>query len=83
MQGHHHQVCCAALGTEVPGHRQEQLTQTMIVRLKKIHFFDVPNIVGEGGPFMTPRLRIWPGRRENSRRESYTTFRLGTCSCCI
>ena len=33
------QVWCAALGVEVPGHRQEQLTQTLIVRLLKTHFF--------------------------------------------
>ena len=30
---------CAALGVEVPGHRQQQLTQTLIVRLLKTHFF--------------------------------------------
>ena len=29
---------CGALGAEVPGHRQQQLTQTLIVRLKKTHF---------------------------------------------
>ena len=28
-----------ALGAEVPGYRQQQLTQTLIVRLLKIHFF--------------------------------------------
>ena len=28
---------CAALGAEVPGHRQQQLTQTLIVRLLKTH----------------------------------------------
>ena len=32
-------VRCAALGGEVPGHRQQQLTQTLIVRLLKTHFF--------------------------------------------
>ena len=26
---------CGALGAEVPGHRQQQLTQTLIVRLLK------------------------------------------------
>ena len=31
-------VRCAALGAEVPGHRQQQLTQTLIVRLVKTHF---------------------------------------------
>ena len=30
---------CVALGTEVPVQRQEQLTQTLIVRLLKTHFF--------------------------------------------
>ena len=32
-------VRCAALGAEVPGHRQQQLRQTLIVRLLKTHFF--------------------------------------------
>ena len=32
-------VRCAALGAEVPGHRQQQLTQTWIVRLLKTHLF--------------------------------------------
>ena len=32
-------VRCAALGMEVSGHRQQQLTQTLIVRLLKTHFF--------------------------------------------
>ena len=31
-------VRCAALGVEVPGHRQQQLTQTLVVRLLKTHF---------------------------------------------
>ena len=30
-------VRCGALGAEVPGHRQEQLEQTLIVRLLKTH----------------------------------------------
>ena len=30
---------CAMLGAEVPGHCQQQLTQTLIVRLLKTHFF--------------------------------------------
>ena len=29
----------AALGAEVPGYRQQQLTQTLIVHLLKTHFF--------------------------------------------
>ena len=32
-------ISCAALGVEVPGHRQQQLTQTLIVRLLKTHLF--------------------------------------------
>ena len=28
-------VKCAALGAEVPGHRQKQLTQTLIVKSQK------------------------------------------------
>ena len=28
-----------ALGAEVPGHRQQHLTQTLVVRLLKTHFF--------------------------------------------
>ena len=30
---------CAALGVEVPGHHQQHLTQTLIVRLLKTLFF--------------------------------------------
>ena len=30
---------CGALGAEVPGHRRQQLTQTLIVRLLKTHLF--------------------------------------------
>ena len=32
-------VRCASLGAVVPGNRQQQLTQTLIVRLLKTHFF--------------------------------------------
>ena len=32
-------VRCAALGAEVPGHCQQQLMQTLIVRLLKMHLF--------------------------------------------
>ena len=32
-------VRCAALGAQVPGHCQKQLTQTLIVRLLKTHIF--------------------------------------------
>ena len=39
LQRYKDTVRCAALGAEVPGHRQEQLTQTLIVRLLKTHIF--------------------------------------------
>ena len=32
-------VRCTALGAEIPGHRQKQLTQALIVRLLETHFF--------------------------------------------
>ena len=32
-------VRCDELGAKVPGHRKEQLTQTLIVRLLKTHCF--------------------------------------------
>ena len=35
LQRYKDTVRCAALGAEVPGHRQEQLTQTLIVHLMK------------------------------------------------
>ena len=43
LDGNKDTIRCAALGTEVPGHRQQQLTQTLIVRLLKT-------------PFLTPIL---------------------------
>ena len=39
LQRYKDTVRCAALGAEVPGHRQQQLTQTLIVRLLKTHLF--------------------------------------------
>ena len=33
-------VRCTALGAEVPGHCQQQLMQTLIVRLLELHFFN-------------------------------------------
>ena len=39
LQRYKDTVKCAAPGAEVPGHRQQQLTQTLIVRLLKTHFF--------------------------------------------
>ena len=38
LQRYKDTVRCAALGAEVPGHRQQQLTETLIVRLLKTHF---------------------------------------------
>ena len=46
LQRYKDTVRCAALGAEVPGHRQQQLTQTLIVRLLKTHFF-TPILDGE------------------------------------
>ena len=37
LQRYKDTVRCALLGAEVPGHRQQQLTQTLIVRLLKTH----------------------------------------------
>ena len=39
LQRYKDTVRCAALGAEVPGHCQQQLTQTLIVRLLKTHLF--------------------------------------------
>ena len=39
LQRNMNTVRCVALGAEVPGHRQKQLTHTLIVRLLKTHFF--------------------------------------------
>merc|ERR1711923_662825 len=39
LQRYKETVRCGALGAEVPGHRQQQLTQTLIVRLLKTHLF--------------------------------------------
>ena len=39
LQRYKDTVRCVALGAEVPGHRQQQLTQTLIVRLLKTHLF--------------------------------------------
>ena len=39
LQRYKDAVRCTALGAEVPGHCQQQLTQTLIVRLLKTHFF--------------------------------------------
>ena len=38
LQRYKDTVRCGALGAQVPGHRQQQLTQTLIVRLLKKHF---------------------------------------------
>ena len=41
LQRYKDPVRCAALGAEVSGHRQEQLAQTLIVRLLKTHLFSL------------------------------------------
>ena len=46
LQRYKDTVRCAALGVEVPGHRKQQLMQTLIVRLLKTHFF-TPILDGE------------------------------------
>ena len=38
LQRYRDTVRCAVLGAAVPGHRQQQLTKTLIVRLLKTHF---------------------------------------------
>ena len=42
LQRYKDYVRCAALDVEVEGHRQEQLTQTLIVFLKKPLFYNHP-----------------------------------------
>ena len=39
LQRYKDTVKCAALSAEVPGHHQQQLAQTLTVRLLKTHFF--------------------------------------------
>ena len=46
-------VRCVALGVEVLGHRQEQLTQTLIVHLLKKQLFAMLQKLG-GGPRVPP-----------------------------
>ena len=46
LQRYNDTVRCAALGAEVPGHRHEKLTQTLIVCLLQTHFF-TPILDGE------------------------------------
>ena len=41
LQRYKDTVRCAALGAEVPGHRQKQLTQTFILCLLKMHLFSL------------------------------------------
>ena len=50
LKGYKDTVMCAALGAEVPGHCQEQLTQTLIVRLLKTHFDSISLIRRLEGP---------------------------------
>ena len=45
LQRYKDTVRCASLGTEVPGHRHKQLTQTLIVSLLKTHFFTFLSLI--------------------------------------
>ena len=47
-------VCCAALVTDVPGHHQEQLLQTLIVRLFRAHCFGCSVLA----PFLTSLVYV-------------------------
>ena len=47
-------MLCVLLGTEVPGHRQEQLTKTLIVCLSKTLLFVVPESEGDQGSPPSP-----------------------------
>ena len=46
LQRYNDTVRCGALGAKFPGHRQQQLTQTLIVRLLKTHLFLLFQILG-------------------------------------
>ena len=48
LQRYKDTVRCVALGAEVPGHHQKQLTQTLIVRLLKMYFFWLFQKIGRG-----------------------------------
>ena len=52
LQRYKDTVWCAALGAEVPGYRQDQLMQTLIVRLLKLHLFLLVQKLG--GPPLAP-----------------------------
>ena len=39
LQRYKDTIRCGALGAKVPGHCQQKLTQTLILRLLKTHFF--------------------------------------------
>ena len=45
LQKYKDTVRCATLGAEVTEHRQKQLTQTLIMRLLKTHFFTLTLIL--------------------------------------
>ena len=45
LQTNKNTLRCAALGEKVPGHRQEQLSQTLIGRFQKMHFLHLSIIV--------------------------------------
>ena len=50
LQRYKDTVMCVALGVEVPGHRKEQLTQTLIVHLSETHLFLLLGKLGGPGP---------------------------------
>ena len=47
LQSHKDTMRCAALVAEVPGHRPEKLSQTLIVGLLEMHLFLFFQILGE------------------------------------
>ena len=58
LQRYKDTVRCATLGAEIQGHHQEQLTQTLIVRLFNTHLFLLYQKLGGPGPPLPPLLKI-------------------------
>ena len=53
-------IRCDRLGAKVPGHRQQQLMQTLIVRLSNTHFFgDLFFVVSKIAQPKTTKLHRW------------------------
>ena len=71
---------CASVGAEVPGHRQQQLTQTLIVRWPKAHFLppildsekskEYNRVSDQTWPRSRGRIQVWSSeiRRESGAR---------------